>query len=64
VRPLVFFSPFLYLSLVLFLSEPAFLACSFATLGSYDGDYRGVGFVPHVSDGETRHYAYLPLDLF
>lgn len=35
-----------------------------AFLNSYDGDYRGVGFVPHLSDGEPRHYAYLPLDLF
>lgn len=31
---------------------------------SYDGDYRGVGFVPHLCDGDPRQYAYLPLDLF
>ena len=31
---------------------------------SYDGDYRGVGFVPHLCDGDPRQYAYLPFDLF
>jgi hypothetical protein len=35
-----------------------------STTCSYDGDYRGVGFVPHLCDGDPRQYAYLPLDLF
>ena len=36
-----------------------------AFLNAYDGDYRGVGIVPHLPSAEVANqYAYLPLDLF
>lgn len=36
-----------------------------AFLSGYDGDYRGVGVVPHRPDDDApNQYAYLPLDLF